>query len=359
MKAHILWLALAATTLAACTSNQFTIDGRIDGATDSTELVLEASSNGSWFLVDSVSVGADGTFSVSDQAPPYPNIYRLRVGTEAICLPIDSLDHITVSTTLAQFATAYTLSGSEHAKQVMDIDKQAQPLAGGRGTAEQIAAYKRKVSEQIVADPAGIVAYYAINKHLDGRPLFDPLNDDDLRIIGAVANAFHSFRPDDPRTDYLVRVLTTGQQRRRSAEPTDTLYATEASLINIRLQDFDGREHDLTQVAAQHHVVLLSFTMYAEDFSPVYNKQLNDLYTKYRDRLAIYQISLDSDPVSARQAAQNLPWITVYEPNGPDAIEVGAYQVMGVPCTFVIRSGEIIERVDEPTRLPAAVARAL
>ncbi len=358
MRQHILIMALLALSLVSCDGNKFKVDGRVEGASDTTQMVLEMSSNGSWFFVDTVAIGSDGRFDVSGEAPEVPNIYRLRMGSGVICFPIDSLDHITVNTSLKAFASDYTLAGSDHAVQVMNIDKDAMKLAGGKGSPEQIKAFKRKVSEQIVADPAGIVAYYAINKYLDGKPLYDPLDDDDLRIIGAVANAFYSFKPNDPRTDYLVHVLTAGQQRRRASASTDTIYADEASIIDIKLQDYNGKEHLLSEVAAANRLVLLSFTMYEAEFSPAYNKLLNDIYTKHRSQgMAVYQISLDSDPVAWRQAAQNLPWITVYEPAGPNSVAVGAYQVEGVPCTFIIKGGDIVERVDDPTRLQAALAR--
>ena len=40
-------MGFIAITLASCDSNKFSVDGKIDGATDSTVLVLEESSNGS------------------------------------------------------------------------------------------------------------------------------------------------------------------------------------------------------------------------------------------------------------------------------------------------------------------------
>lgn len=359
MKKSIFLLGLLTLILASCDGGKFSVDGKIAGAADSTLLVLEESSNGSWFIVDTVDVSSDGSFSVKALAPEYPNIYRLRVGGDVICFPIDSLDHITVNTNLAKFATEYTLAGSDHAVQVMNIDKEAMQLSGGKATPDQMKAFKRKVAEQIVADPAGIVAYYAINKYVDGKPLYDPMDDDDLRIIGAVANAFYSFRPNDPRTNYLVSVLTAGQQRRRSmTEGMDTIFADVASLIDIDLQDYNGVNHKLTEVAAKNRVVVLNFTIYQADFSPVFNKLLNDIQNKYKAQgLAIYQISLDDDAVAWRQAAQNLPWITVYDHRGASSPYVGAYQVNGVPSTFIIKNGEIVERVDDATRLETVVAR--
>ena len=68
-------------------------------------------------------------------------------------------------------------------------------------------------------------------------------------------------------------------------------------------------------------------------------------------------MSLDQDNVLWRQAAKNLPWITVYDPMSIDSQNVGNYNVNGIPTTFIIKNGEIVERVEDATRLKAAVAR--
>ena len=36
---------------------------------------------------------------------------------------------------------------------------------------------------------------------------------------------------------------------------------------------------------------------------------------------------------------------------------VGAYNVTGIPTTFIIKNGEIVERVEDASRLKAAVAK--
>lgn len=352
-------MMLATVLLTSCNGNKFHIDGTIDGASDTTTLVLEQSSNGQWYLIDSVSVDKNGKFSVSAEAPVVPGIYQLRLGNQTICFPIDSLDHLTINAKLPNFGREYTVSGSEHAEQVMKIDQEAMQFAGGKGTPAERQAWKDKLARQVAADPSGIVAYYVINKYVDGKPLFDPMNDNDLRFIGAVANAFNSFRPNDPRTEYLVNLLLDGQRRRRSmSAPTDTVYADVATLLDIKLQDYNGKEYSLSQVAADNRVVLLDFTAYAAEIAPQLNKLLNDIYQTYRTRgLAIYQVSLDQDNVLWRQAAKNLPWITVYDPMSIDSQNVGNYNVNGIPTTFIIKNGEIVERVEDATRLKAAVAR--
>ena len=355
----IFLMMIAVMALTACNGNKFHVDGVVEGANDSTTLILEQSSNGEWFILDTVRVDNSGKFSVSAEAPEVPSIYQLRYGDQVICFPIDSLDHITIHSKLPHFATDYTIAGSDHALQVMAIDKEAMKFAGGKGTDAELQAWKDQLAHQIVADPSGIVAYYTINKYINGKPLFDPLNDNDLRIIGAVANSFNSFRPDDPRTDYLVNLLLDGQRRRRSlTAPTDTVYADVASIIDIKLQDYNGKEYSLTKVAADNRVVLLDFTIYQTEYSPQINKLLNDIYQSYHSRgLTIYQVSLDQDNVAWRQAAQNLPWITVFDPRSVNSQYVGAYNVTGMPTTFIIRNGEIVERVEDITRLKAAVAK--
>ena len=348
----------AVVALTACNGNKFHIDGSIDGASDTT-LVLEQSSNGEWLIIDSVKVDKGGKFSITATAPQVPSIYQLRMGDQAICFPIDSLDHLTITAKMPNYATDYNIGGSEHAEQVMKIDKEAIRLASTGADEAAMQAWKDQLARQIVADPSGIVAYYTINKYIGNRPLFDPMNDNDLRIIGAVANAFNSFRPNDPRTDYLVNVLLDGQRRRRSmSAPTDTVYADVASIIDIKLQDYNGKEHKLSQVASNNRIVLLDFTAYATEISPQMNKLLNDIYKSYHSHgLEIYQVSVDPDNVAWRESARNLPWITVYDPMGVNSKTVGAYNVTGMPTTFIIRNGEIVERVEDATRLKAAVGK--
>lgn len=351
-------MMVAIATLTACNGNKFHVDGTVEGAGDTTTLVLEQSSNGAWFIIDSVKVDKNGKFSVSAPAPEVPSIYQLRLGEQAICFPIDSLDHVTIKAKLPNFAADYTLSGSEHAEQVMKIDKEALKFATGKTEAE-FAAWKDQLSRQIVADPSGIVAYYTINKYINGKPLFDPLNDNDLRIIGAVANAFNSFRPDDPRTNYLVNLLLDGQRRRRAmTAPTDTMFADMATLIDINLQDYNGKEYKLSKVAADNRIVLLNFTIYESEVSPKINKLLNDIYQAYHSRgLTIYQVSVDQNNVAWRQAAENLPWITVFDPLSINSQTIGAYNLTGIPTTFIIKNSEIVERIEDVSLLKAAVAK--
>ena len=107
-----------------------------------------------------------------------------------------------------------------------------------------------------------------------------------MQIIGAVANGYYTFSPNDPRTAYLVRLLQQGRAYHKpNAAVTDTVVASEASIIDITLQDNNGVEQSLEKLAAEKRVILLNFTVYATEFSPAYNAVLADLYKKYEKKV--------------------------------------------------------------------------
>jgi len=358
MRKYIGGALVCVLLLSGCTNRGYKIAGTIDGAGDSTVLLIEEPQGSEWLTIDSVKTTGDGNFSYSGEAPAFPSIYRLRQGSQSIYFPVDSVTNLKINSRVGTFARDYTLTGSPAAEAIMKIDKRAIAFASGNAQSGDYAAWKDSLAHQVVSDPTGIVAYYVISKNINGAPIFDPNNDKDLKIIGAVANSFNSFLPNDPRTPYLVSVLKEGQHRQRSASPTDTIYANETRNIDIRLQDYKGVEHSLTQVAEKNSITLLSFTIYEGDFSPAYNKVLNDLYKQYHSQgLEIYQVSLDEDNVLWRQAAENLPWITVYDGEGIYSTNVGAYNVTAAPTTFILRSGDIIERNEDATTLKAAVSK--
>ena len=110
--------------------------------------------------------------------------------------------------------------------------------------------------------------------------------------------------------------------------------------------------------ANENRIVLLDFTAYTTEISPQLNKLLNDIYQQYHNSgLQIYQISVDQDNVAWRRAAQNLPWITVFDPMSINSQNIGAYNVTGIPTTFIIKNSEIVERVEDASRLKAAVGK--
>ena len=227
--------------------------------------------------------------------------------------------------------------------------------------ADSLKAWKRELSEQILANPSGIVAYYIINKYIGEQPLFNPLDKEDAKIIGAVANAYNSFKPNDPRTAYLVALTMNSRRLHEVKAKADTVVVEEVPLIDIELQDENGKQQKLSEVSANGKVVLLNFTVYSDELSPAFNKVLADEYNKYKNQgMEVYQIAYDRDEFQWRQAAKNLPWITVYDGNGVNSKYLSLYNVGGFPTLFVInRKGEIVERIIDMEKLSSTLKRYL
>ena len=205
----------------------------------------------------------------------------------------------------------------------------------------------------------GVVAYYIINKNIDGKPLYDPANRTDLGMMGAIANKFDVHRPGDPRTKYLKQRFLEAR-RAAGKVPVADLPVEEVDLFDIDLYDKAGKQQSLRQVAEANPVVILSFTAYGLDGSPAYNVELNRLYEKYRSQgLEIYQVAFDGDEPQWHTAASNLPWITVYNPASVGDKYLAAYNVGALPMTYIIKNGAIADRVENPTQLAATLAKYL
>ena len=356
-------LSAAVAMLCACSKNEFKVDGTIANAPENTGMVVENAQSGVWFIVDSVKTDGNGKFSFSAPAPQYPGIYRLRCGEQSIYFPIDSLDNIHIETSFDAFASAFTLSGSANAEAIMNVDKKAMELQKSNDTAA-FEAWKKEMANQVVADAGSIVSYYIINKQIGSQPLFDPLNNQDIKIIGAVANAFHIFRPNDPRTNYLVELLLNAQRRRRlenGTVPADTLQAAEIGIFNISLQDKNGKMQDLENICGKGKVVVLNFTLYNSEFSPILNKVLSDAYTKYgKERMEIFQVAYDSDEFAWREMAKNIPWITMLDSYGASSPNLQNYNVGALPVIFIIDGeGNIRERIVDFSSFSSVIAKYL
>ena len=360
----LLFIAVALMTLACSCSdgNKFKVSGIIDGAGDTTVLYLETSYNGMWHLVDSV-VTDDGKFTFKEDAIDFPNVYRLIHGTDAIYFPIDSIDQLEVKTDIKHFADNYTISGSKNAEAMMKFDKELDKFVkAGDFSSEAFKKWKHETSRNLVSDSKSIVSYYIVNKYIGDKPLYDPEDNSDFKIIGAVTNAFSTYRPNDPRTQYLVETYKDKLRIRRASNNNmsrDTIVAAQTGVLDFKLMDKAGKMRSFKEVCSNGKVVILNFTMQSESFSPSLNKLLNDIYSKYQSKgLEIYQVSFDDNEASWLQAVTRLPWIVTRDSQG--VVTAMQYNVTEIPMIYIIsRSGDIVGRVENIDLLEETIQKYL
>ena len=84
---------------------------------------------------------------------------------------------------------------------------------------------------------------------------------------------------------------------------------------------------------------------------------LGELYVEYHDKgLEVYQVSLDGDVHFWKNAASNLPWTCVRDPQTVYSQVAALYNVKQLPVIFVLdRSGNLVKRVDDMKNLAAEV----
>ncbi len=351
-------VAILTAMAAGCDSGlKWNVNGSIEGA-DSKTMILQASDNGRWYTLDSITTDKSGNFKYSHDPIGYPDIFRLVLDGKSIYFPIDSVETVNITSTADAFDSDYELSGSTAAEMLMAVDNRIRNSASvnGKTSVANDSVLKRELAGMLLGDPAGIVSYYIICKKVNGQYLFDPANPRDNRIVGAVANAFDQFRPNDPRTRYLRQVFLANRQL-VSPAGIDTMLVNEIKLFDITLTDNKGKPHNLEEVTKNNKVVVLNFTIYSAEGSPAFNLDLAKVYEKRHNQgLEIYQVAVDNDEFQWKQSARNLPWITVYNPPSTGSQILLNYNVSTLPSTYIIANGELVERVDDITKLDSAVA---
>ncbi len=356
-KIYFIALAVLGIVLATSCSKEakWQVNGKIAGATGQL-LTLERSLNGYWLVLDSARLDDNGTFKFEQVAAGYPDIYRLRVNDRTAYFPIDSIETVTVEGKLNDFATGYTLKGSEQAIALNDVNTLVNNAISTYGAeAVNDENLKKELSQIILRDMGGIVSYYIVNKEIKGQPIFNPASKADLKIIGAVVNAFSTNRPDDPRTGLLKQNFLSWRRQAGAGVPTEVA-VQEITYPEIVLRNAAGKDTPLSSLVGNGKPVIVNFTAYAAENSPAINVALAEVYNA--GGVEIYQVSIDQDEYLWREAARNLPWTTVFKsPRDGDKVLVD-YNVGVIPMTYIIdRNGQLQERVADLSKLSEVIKK--
>lgn len=296
--------ATLALALTACGEPQFKIKGEIYGADNQAVLLEKSDFHGRWVIVDSTRTSSGGSFSISRPAPAAPEIFRLDIDGKYVYLPIDSIETVTVTSSLDKFGHEFTLSGTPKAEAMAKFDKELMALPADI-SADSLESFKRNVYSNYLRDGQGsIVSYYILTKMHGDKPLFRP--DSDYRYFAAVATGFKELRPNDPHTALLEKTSLDALKRRSQEKGTHLqIEASEIQVLEIELPDEDGKNVKLSEIVGKGKPVILMFTLLQHPDSPALNAELSKIRTN--NGADIYQVSLDPDQYAWRDAARNLP----------------------------------------------------
>ena len=365
----------------ACKKNHdFTVEGVVSGA-DGQMMYLKNVGVSTVELRDSGKLTAAGKFSFTKPRPAFPDFYRLRLNNQLINFSVDSTGTISFVADAGTFATSYSVEGSENCKAIKNItlaqldanqaihrlrkESESGLLADSvysRQVLEAAEAYKDVARKYIYSAPMSAAAYFALFQQIDGLLFFDLYDKNDSKAYGAVATSFDHYYPESPRAKHLYNLALQSIKVIRSQRPMDLdkVEKKEVSFLDIELPDVHGENTKLSSVATGK-VVLINFTAYMSEWSPALNMEFGDLYTRYHDKgLEIYQISLDSDLHFWKNAASNLPWACVRDPQSVYSQTAALYNVKQLPAIFILdRKGNLVKRVDDVKKLEADIKSVL
>ncbi|KGF16731.1 hypothetical protein HMPREF1640_09000 [Prevotella sp. S7-1-8] len=364
-------LALAATAVSSCSGEKFKVSGNISDAKDSTLYFENMSLNGP-VAIDSIKLGADGSFTFEGETKGNPEFYRLRIDRQIINIGVDSTENISVRASYPTMSTDYHVEGSEQCakiKQLATMQTRLQiavnAIAQNPNVTYQkeadsiqtvIEAYKNIVKKDFIfKEPKATSSYFALFQtfSVNGRTMliFDPRSKkSDVQVFAAVATSWDTFYPGSERGQNLhniaiegmknVRIIQAGQK-----QAIDASKVVDAGVIEIALPDNKGNIRKLTSLKGK--VVLLDFHVFESKGSAQRIMKLRELYNKYSRRgLEIYQVSLDPDEHFWKESVAALPWICVRDEDAMSSVNAAHYNVQSVPTFFLIDKNNVLQKRD-------------
>lgn len=333
--------------LFSCKNHEFKVKGEIYGAEDQSLILEKSDFNGSWKAVDSTRINKNGGFSITFPVPPAPDIYRLNLNGRYIYFPVQSKETISINSSYEKFGNDFSITGSPEAEKLGRFEKELHNNGALKNT-DSLHNFKRHIYSSYMKDsPGSIVNFYILTKTVNGKPLYSPEDPADSKYFAAVATGFKSQRPDDPHTALLEQTAIQSLKNRNSLSGNFLTYeADEITLIDIEQQDENGITQKLSDIVGKGKPVVVIFSLLNLPESPEFNIELSKIYNRMKGNVEFFNVSIDEDRYDWREAAKNLPWITVYSPGMEYSEDAKNYNIFQLPTFFIYNSkGELIERV--------------
>ncbi len=358
MKKNLIVIALVLITLlVGCKSeNQATINGVFTGMKN--EMVwIEELAPGQTIVLDSVKLKDKGNFSFKYEfKDENPVFIRLRIAQDFITLLVSPKEKINVET-IINLSSNYTVTGSEGSNLVREISQAL--LTTNQVIEDNVLRYKsttveserreidrhinrslidlrRRCIEFLVRNSKSLASIMVLYQtYPNGQSIFGEKNDH--LYFSQIADSLSVAHPTSPHVKQLVDNI--GEYRQRALRVADLINKSDNSLPEINLPDMYNNDKKLSDLLGKKSVLLV-FWSASDPSGALINRELKDIYEKYKDKdFEIYQVSLDVNKSLWLQKIleTNLPWINVRDGAGPArSIPARTYKVSVLPYNFVI-----------------------
>ncbi|MDY6437882.1 MAG: TlpA disulfide reductase family protein [Prevotella sp.] len=377
----------AAALLSSCMGEKFHVEGNVKNAKDSV-LYFEHNGLEGFTVVDSVKLDETGTFAFSGDGTKCPDFYRLRIAGQIINVAIDSTETVSVEASYPMMASNYKVTGSAENEKIRELalsqmalqsrcqalasDNSLSPDSTATAIEQAIDAYKEHLRKNyIYKEPMRAYAYFALFQYIvvnnQARMVFNPSqNRDDVKVFAAVATSWDTYYPGSERGLNLHNIALEGMKNKRIIDGqrqglvVDQSKVIDSGVIDINLRNNKGQMVSLTSMKGK--VVMLDFHLFnTGDESTKRIMMLRELYNKYHARgFEIYQVSVDENEHFWKMQTANLPWVSVFDPDGEESQYLVKYNVQELPTFFLIdRNNQLQKRDVQITDLEAEIEKML
>lgn len=348
----ILFVCASFLLLAACSrAPQFEVSGTITDAEGET-LYLEHTGLTATEVEDSCLLSSDGSYCLHGAAPEFPDFYRLRIGNTYAVLAVDSVEHISLTTSLDSLSLTDGFVGSPQSVQIAQLRRslRTQPIDEHRSYAQSV----------ILANSRSLTAYYAVFQSKQGEPVFDMSDPKQLNYYRAVATSMSIAMPDYVRTKTLcaqvIAVMTAERQALNAMALRQYIDESEPAFLDIELPNIYGDTCRLSEHKGK--VIVLDFSHSQMDQGNAYVLALRELDNKYHKRgLDIFSVSVDGTKLYWEEWVKNLPWTCVRTETTAPLL---TYNVTTIPTLFLIdRTGMVQGRYTDFNQLEQDIRKFL
>lgn len=348
----VLLIALCAAVCSCTKGRKFTVEGQLEGKAPEKVSLERNDPQAGWIMVQEVHPGDDGSFSLSYEAPDYPQLFRIGCGGKYVYLPVDSTENFALKANSADISRGFTLSGSPQAQAMTTFEAEASRIEACDNP-DSVESFKRRVFNNYLKEAkANIFSYYVLTRKMGDGYLIDYTDP----LYAAVATSFKTYKPDDPHTQLLAEQAIKGRREvNRRKGKQQVVKAHQSAMIEVELPDIDDRKVRLSSLLGKGKPVVLAFGGLTIPDATAINMQLRKIYDA--GQADIYQVCLDSDRFVWAQGAKGLPWTVVFDPEGLRSTAAMRYNLASVPAYFVYnRSGELVSSTGSVTELPSLLS---
>lgn len=353
----ILAVAVVATAVVGCQSNDVEISGRFVGL-NSKMVYLEEMAVTGQHIVDSIALDNNGGYRFKiENVGATPSLYNVVYSSERIPLLVSRGENIELSS-MGSALLNYTVRGSKESELLRKFNKEfisgqlelnktiLNYHSADEATRKQLAQsyntiyhdIKRKQISFIIENKESLASVYALYQRLPGEQYLSSA-DSDLIYYRTVADAVTETYPTSPF------LLTLSNDIARMEARISLMNSIESRTYpELKGVDMYGNEVALSSLEGK--VVLVDFWSAELGNSNAFNAELKEIYEEYKSKgFEVYQVSADTSKATWITAVQEqrLPWVSVCDFGGEASPMLRAYNVRKLPSNFLIDSkGEIV-----------------